>query len=44
MLEQEERAKLWFWLEFMDLNLEADYIEQLVQIAVQARQINDMVG
>jgi hypothetical protein len=44
MLEQEERAKLWFWLEFMDWKLEPDYVEQLVQIAVQARQINDMVG
>lgn len=38
-VEQEERARLWYWIEFMELELEPEMIEQLVAMAVQQRQI-----
>jgi hypothetical protein len=44
--EQEERTKLWWWLEYMDLTLEPEMIEQLVEMGVQQRRIQavmDMV-
>jgi hypothetical protein len=42
-VEQEERAKLWFWIEYMELELDPEYVEQMVQIAVQARQIQSVM-
>lgn len=38
-IEQEERAKLWYWIEYMEWEFEPEMIEQLVALAVQSRQI-----
>jgi hypothetical protein len=42
-IEQEERAKLWHWIEYMEWELDPEYVEQMVQMAVQARQIQSVM-
>ena len=42
-IEQEERARLWDWIEYMGLELDPEWVEQMVQIAVQTRQIQSVM-
>lgn len=42
-IEQEERAKLWHWIEYMGWEFDPEYVEEMVQLAVQVRQIQSVM-
>lgn len=42
-IEQEERARLWYWIEYMGWEFDPETIEQMVQLAVQSRQIQAVI-
>ena len=40
-MEEEERNKLHSWIEYLDIEMSEERIEELVKYAVQARQIQE---